>query len=200
MIEVFPNLYVGSEQDEHLARGAPCWFIIHACKEPYHRQALGYSGRAASKDHPEYLIAHRLGRLILNLVDVDNVQLHRRRTSRCCLGRHSRKGGHRKGPRALQPRCLQVAHNRFSLDGQAHGILSWPDARSPARQVQRPVPALQPRSRDGGICPDQLGALHALESDLVRPNLRSQDFSLSASRRVSAVGASATSAKDCADS
>jgi protein-tyrosine phosphatase len=34
---------------------------------------LGYSGRAASKDHPEYLIARRDGRLILNLVDVPDV-------------------------------------------------------------------------------------------------------------------------------
>jgi hypothetical protein len=73
MIEVFPNLHVGSEQDEQRIRGAPGWFVVHACKEPYHRQALGYSGRAASKDHPEYLIARRPGRLILNLVDVDNV-------------------------------------------------------------------------------------------------------------------------------
>lgn len=73
MIEVFPNLHVGSEQDEQQIRGAPGWFVIHACKEPYHRQALGYSGRAAAKDHPEYLIARRPGRLILNLVDVDKV-------------------------------------------------------------------------------------------------------------------------------
>lgn len=74
-------------------------------------------------------------------------------------------------------------HNRFSVHGQAHGILSRSDARRRDRQVQRPVPALQPRSRDGGICPDQLGALHALESDLVRPNLRSQDFSVCFSAR-----------------
>lgn len=73
MIEVFPNLHVGSELDEQQVRGVPGWFVIHACKEPYHRQALGYSGRAAAKDHPEYLIARRPGRLILNLVDVDNV-------------------------------------------------------------------------------------------------------------------------------
>lgn len=73
MIEVFPKLYVGSEQDEQQIRGTPGWFVIHACKEPYHRQALSYSGRAAPKDHPEYLIARRPGRLILNLVDVDNV-------------------------------------------------------------------------------------------------------------------------------
>lgn len=74
MIEVHTNLYVGSEIDEHRARAQPGWFIVHACKEPYHRQALGYSGRAASKDHPEYLIARRPGRLILNLVDVDDVR------------------------------------------------------------------------------------------------------------------------------
>jgi predicted protein tyrosine phosphatase len=34
---------------------------------------LGYSGRAAPKDHPEYLIARRPGRLILNLVDAPDV-------------------------------------------------------------------------------------------------------------------------------
>ena len=33
---------------------------------------MGYSGRAASKDHPEYLLAVRDNRLILNLIDVDN--------------------------------------------------------------------------------------------------------------------------------
>jgi hypothetical protein len=73
MIEVHENLFVGAETDEHAIRGHGGWFVIHACKEPYHRQALGYTGRAASKDHPEYLLARRDGCLILNLVDVDNV-------------------------------------------------------------------------------------------------------------------------------
>ncbi len=72
MIEVCPNLHVGSERDEQSLRGQVGWFFIHACKEPYHRQALGYTGRAAAKTHPEYLIALRNGRLILNLVDVDD--------------------------------------------------------------------------------------------------------------------------------
>lgn len=72
MIEVCPNLYVGSEIDEQRVRGQAGWFFIHACKEPYHRQVLGYTGRAAAKTHPEYLIARRNGRLILNLVDVDD--------------------------------------------------------------------------------------------------------------------------------
>jgi hypothetical protein len=73
MIEIFSNLFVGSQSDEATIRDKTGWFVVHACKEPYHRQALGYTGRAAAKDHPEYLIARREGRLILNLVDVDDV-------------------------------------------------------------------------------------------------------------------------------
>lgn len=73
MIEIHPNLFVGAQSDEEGVRGKAGWFFVHACKEPYHRIALGYSGRAASKDHPEYLMARRKGRIILNLVDVDNV-------------------------------------------------------------------------------------------------------------------------------
>lgn len=74
MIEVTKNLYIGSQEDyEGRVKYSPeDWYIIHACKEPYHREALGYTGRAVSKDHPEYLIAQRDSRLILNLVDVDN--------------------------------------------------------------------------------------------------------------------------------
>lgn len=70
MIEVCPNLFVGNESDAVAVLQEGNFYIIHACKEPFHRQALGYSGRAAPKTHPEYLIARRDGRLILNLVDV----------------------------------------------------------------------------------------------------------------------------------
>lgn len=70
MIEVYPLLHVGSERDfEASVRNRPDWRVVHACKEPYHRQALGYSGRGAPKTHPEYLVARRGPRLILNLVD-----------------------------------------------------------------------------------------------------------------------------------
>jgi hypothetical protein len=72
MIEVHPSLFVGSETDEQQVRSQPGWRFVHACKDPYHRQVLGYSGRAAPKNHPEYLIARRPERLILNLVDVDD--------------------------------------------------------------------------------------------------------------------------------
>lgn len=70
MIQVHPNLFVGSQDDYETGRNDfESWLVVHACKEPYHRQALGYTGRAVSKDHPEYLIAMRDNRLILNLVD-----------------------------------------------------------------------------------------------------------------------------------
>ena len=69
MIEVHPGLFVGDEASERAVRGDPAWFVIHACKEPFHRTALGYDGRGAPVDHPERLIAHRPGCLILNLID-----------------------------------------------------------------------------------------------------------------------------------
>lgn len=69
MIEVYPNLFVGNEVDANSILNQSGWFVVHACKEPFHRQALGYSGRAAPKTDPEYLIAKRDNRLILNLVD-----------------------------------------------------------------------------------------------------------------------------------
>ncbi len=73
MIEVHPCLFVGSQIDyESQVSSKPNWAVVHACKESYHRQALGYSGRAVSKEHPEYLIARRGARLILNLIDADN--------------------------------------------------------------------------------------------------------------------------------
>jgi len=73
MIEITKNLYIGSQDDyESYVKHQPNWFVIHACKEPYHRQALGYTGRAVANTHPEYLIAERDSRLILNLVDVED--------------------------------------------------------------------------------------------------------------------------------
>jgi len=69
MIEIHPGLYVGDERDYYQVEHETGWRVVHACKEPFHRQALGYVGRAAPREHPEYLIARRGDRLILNLVD-----------------------------------------------------------------------------------------------------------------------------------
>lgn len=73
MKEIYTGVYVGNQEDfENRVKGLPDWCVVHACKEPYHRQALGYTSRAADKSHPEYLFAIRDSSLILNLVDVDN--------------------------------------------------------------------------------------------------------------------------------
>jgi len=70
MREVAPGLFVGNERDEQEIRGKDGWAFVHACKEPYHREALGYTERGAPKEHVEYLYAQRGDRLCLNLVDV----------------------------------------------------------------------------------------------------------------------------------
>ncbi|MBS1492232.1 MAG: hypothetical protein JST55_01900 [Bacteroidetes bacterium] len=58
MIEVIENLFIGSQIDyENKVKFQLNWYVIQACKEAYHREALGYSGRAVSNTHPEYLIA-----------------------------------------------------------------------------------------------------------------------------------------------
>jgi len=63
MTEIHPNLFIGNENDyEFKVKNREGWNIIHACKEPCHRQTLGYSGRGAPKGHPEYLMAKRENR------------------------------------------------------------------------------------------------------------------------------------------
>ncbi|WP_018462803.1 dual specificity protein phosphatase family protein [Segatella paludivivens] len=75
MKEIVHNLYIGSQDDyEQIVKYEDGWFVVHACKEPYHREALGYSGKGAPKESPEYFFAYRANRLILNLVDAPNPQ------------------------------------------------------------------------------------------------------------------------------
>jgi hypothetical protein len=86
MREISKNLFCGSAQDFYLSllcTDGPVktemellmcmpegWAVVHACKEPFHRMALGYAGKGAPKDHPEYLWSERMGnRLALNIVD-----------------------------------------------------------------------------------------------------------------------------------
>ena len=52
MIEILPNLFVGSQEDEAAIRGQAGWFVIHACKEPYHRQALAIRARERPSSTP----------------------------------------------------------------------------------------------------------------------------------------------------
>jgi predicted protein tyrosine phosphatase len=73
MIEVYSKFFVGDQSDfGYDVSRRTGWATVHACKEPYHRQALGYTGRGAPSNHPEYLAARRGNRLMLNMVDADN--------------------------------------------------------------------------------------------------------------------------------
>lgn len=80
MKEIECGLFVGNQSDfenevykQHLGvyqePYEPKYSFLLAAKEPWHRNALGYTGRAATKDDPEYLMAKRDNTLILNLVD-----------------------------------------------------------------------------------------------------------------------------------
>lgn len=72
MIEIYPRLYIGNQDDyEYTVKNLKGWKVIHACKEPYHRQLVGYTGRHCEIDHPEYLMAPRHGRIAMNLIDSD---------------------------------------------------------------------------------------------------------------------------------
>lgn len=70
MQEIHENVFVGSDADvsEFMAIN-PDGAVIHAAKEKWHREAVGYTGRGAPKDNPEYLFATRGTELMLNLVD-----------------------------------------------------------------------------------------------------------------------------------
>ena len=73
MIEIYKNLFIGNANDFELkVRNEMNWNVVHACKEPYHRQLLGYTGRGAPKNHSEYLFAVRENVLYLNLVDAED--------------------------------------------------------------------------------------------------------------------------------
>jgi len=73
MRRIHPRIFVGNQDDyENDVSQRSNWYVIHACKEPYHRNLLGYSGRGAPKNHPEYLFAKRPNALFLNLIDADD--------------------------------------------------------------------------------------------------------------------------------
>ena len=70
MIEVHPGLFVGPQVEyETRVRHETGWAVVQACKEPYHREAVGSMSPMPPEGHPEYLIARRDSRLCLNLLD-----------------------------------------------------------------------------------------------------------------------------------
>lgn len=67
MREVHDRLHVGAERSCFHNRDG--WAVVHACKDPCHRRAVGYSGRSLGEDHPHYLILEDGPNLYMNLID-----------------------------------------------------------------------------------------------------------------------------------
>ena len=73
MIEIAQNVFIGNEADyEFDVQFRKGWSTVHACKEPLSKRDLYIPTPLCDKDNPEYLLARRDNRLMLNLVDVDN--------------------------------------------------------------------------------------------------------------------------------
>ena len=70
MIEIHPHLFVGNDVDCRTAFNNG-FAIVHACKDPCHRRAVGYQQRALRSDHPYYLTYHTPQNLFLNIIDPD---------------------------------------------------------------------------------------------------------------------------------
>ena len=73
IVEVFPNLFVGDADGIPEAKKRSM-FIIHAAKEPWHRERLGYTGRSAPKDDERYLYDIDNWTMWCNLVDAQDVK------------------------------------------------------------------------------------------------------------------------------
>lgn len=70
LVNVQENLYVGDQtEDGKIDTIFALNAIVYAAKEPWHRNELGYTTKAAPKDDPDYYWAERGNMLMLNMVD-----------------------------------------------------------------------------------------------------------------------------------
>jgi hypothetical protein len=73
MIQVSKELFIGDDDSyDYGIRKYDNWAVIHACKERWHREFVGYKTRGCPKDSDEFYCAIRDRELALNMVDVDN--------------------------------------------------------------------------------------------------------------------------------
>lgn len=67
MHEVLPNLFFGNESACTVDSTGQV-AVVHACKHPCHRRAVGYTNSLPSS-HPNYLVLEQDYHLFLNLID-----------------------------------------------------------------------------------------------------------------------------------
>jgi hypothetical protein len=66
LIEVSPRLFIGDQSA--CCTGTEEIAVVHACKDPCHRQAVGYTG-SLPPGHPQYLACEDFFDLYMNLID-----------------------------------------------------------------------------------------------------------------------------------
>lgn len=73
MEEVYPNLYVGDDQDYLTLKDKSGWCFVRACKEGPggHRDTLHYNTLGAPKGK-DYFFVRKVNRLVMNLIDIDD--------------------------------------------------------------------------------------------------------------------------------
>ncbi len=73
MQKVDHNLFVGKMED---CGQGPDFAVVHACKDPCHKQAVNYTGNLDSSD-PYYLVYESTNSLFLNIVDMQRPLMHK---------------------------------------------------------------------------------------------------------------------------
>ena len=66
MQEVYERVWIAN--DSACRTGNETLAVVHACKAPYHQQAVGYRG-SLPNTYPNYLVAEHASDLFLNIID-----------------------------------------------------------------------------------------------------------------------------------
>ena len=74
MIQVTDKIFVGTNSD-CFYENRENWAVVHACKDPCHKAAVGYKGNL-HRTHPNYLILENGSHLFLNMVDMNMPLAH----------------------------------------------------------------------------------------------------------------------------
>lgn len=64
------SIYLGNMYDYEDVRDVPVWSALHCCKDPYHKELVGYKGNL-SPEHINYSYIISGKRMALNIVDSD---------------------------------------------------------------------------------------------------------------------------------
>jgi hypothetical protein len=69
MFEVYEDLYIGDINDcKNLIDDRVNWSVVHACKDPCHKNYVGYQGNLPPS-HEHYLMFKDENDLVLNMID-----------------------------------------------------------------------------------------------------------------------------------